>query len=80
MPSLSPTPTPCPYDLYAPGHLGELTSYLPPELVDDVLGQTKTTQRRTRMLPSRVGVYFVLALALFRTWAWPGSGTNSPPG
>jgi hypothetical protein len=53
----------------APGHLGELTRYLPFELADDVLAVTKTTQRRVRSLPSRVGVYFVLALALF-----PGIG------
>ena len=50
---------------FAPGHLGELTSFLPFELVDDVLEQTRTVQRRLRMLPSRVGVYFVLALGLF---------------
>jgi hypothetical protein len=53
----------------APGHLGELTRYLPFELADDVLVSTKTMQRRVRALPSRVGVYFVLALALF-----PGIG------
>ena len=51
--------------VYAPGHIGELTQYLPFELVDDVLSQTKTVQRRLRDLPSRVGVYFVLALVLF---------------
>src|SRR5215470_6833416 len=49
----------------APGHLGELTQYLPFELVDDVLQQTRTVQRRLRLLPSRAGVYFVLALGLF---------------
>jgi hypothetical protein len=51
--------------VFAPGHLGELTRYLPFELVDDVLEQTRTVQRRLRDLPSRVGVYFVLALGLF---------------
>ena len=51
--------------MYAPGHLGELTRYLPFELVDDVLELTGTVQRRLRDLPSRVGVYFVLALGLF---------------
>ena len=60
---------------YAPGHLGELTPYLPFELVDDVLELTRTVQRRVRDLPSRVGVYFVLAFGLFpdlgylRVWA-----------
>jgi Insertion element 4 transposase N-terminal len=51
--------------VFAPGHLGELTQYLPFELVDDVLEQTKTAQRRLRLLPSRAGVYFVLALGMF---------------
>jgi hypothetical protein len=59
----------------APGHLGELTQFAPFELVDDVLEQTGAVQRRLRDLPSRVGVYFVLALGLFprlgyaRVWA-----------
>ena len=47
---------------FAPGHLGELTQYLPFELVDDVLEQTRTVQHRPRDLPSRAGVYFVPAL------------------
>jgi len=51
--------------VFAPGHLGELTRFLPVELVDDVLIRTRTMQRRVRALPSRTGVYFVLALALF---------------
>ena len=51
--------------VFAPGHLGELTQYLPFELVDDVLAQTRAVQRRLRLLPSRAGVYFVLALAMF---------------
>ena len=51
--------------VFAPGHLGELTQYLPFELVDDVLEQTRTVQRRLRVLPSRAGVYFVLALGMF---------------
>jgi len=55
--------------VFAPGHLGELTRYLPFELVDDVLAMTGAVQKRMRVLPSRVGMYFVLALALF-----PGIG------
>jgi hypothetical protein len=51
--------------VFAPGHLGELTQYLPSGLVDDVLEQTRTVQRRLRILPSRAGVYFVLALGMF---------------
>ena len=38
--------------VFAPGHLGELTQYLPFELVDDVLERTRTVQRRLRLLPS----------------------------
>jgi Insertion element 4 transposase N-terminal/Transposase DDE domain len=51
--------------VFAPGHLGELTQYLPFEVVDDVLAQTGTVQRRLRSLPSRAGVYFLLALGMF---------------
>jgi hypothetical protein len=54
---------------FAPGHLGELTRYLPFELVDDVLEMTGAVQRRMRALPSRAGVYFLLAMTLF-----PGLG------
>ncbi|MFE7707809.1 IS4 family transposase [Streptomyces sp. NPDC057486] len=52
---------------FAPGHLGGLTQHIPFELVDDVLEETKTVQVRVRTLPSRVGIYFVLALGLFPT-------------
>jgi hypothetical protein len=51
--------------VFAPGHLGELTQYLPFELAGDVLAETRTVQRRLRELPSRAGVYFVLALGMF---------------
>jgi len=54
---------------FAPGHLGELTRYLPFELADDVLEMTGAVQKRMRALPSRVGMYFVLAMTLF-----PGIG------
>ena len=62
--------------VFAPGHLGELTQYLPFELVDDVLAQTKTVQCRLRDLPSRVGVYFVLALGMYPGWGMPGCGPS----
>lgn len=52
-------------DVFAPGHVGELTQVIPTELVDAVLEETGTRERRLRSLPSRVGVYFVLALGLF---------------
>jgi hypothetical protein len=55
--------------VFAPGHLGELTPIVPFELADAVVADACATQRRLRLLPSRVGIYFVLALALF-----PGTG------
>jgi hypothetical protein len=71
--------------VFAPGHLGELTQFVPFELVDDVLERTKTVQRRLRDLPSRAGVYFVLALGLFpgagyaRVWAKLTAGLGGLP-
>ena len=55
--------------VFAPGHLGELTRIVPFELADAVLADARAGQRRLRLLPSRAGVYFVLALGLF-----PGTG------
>ena len=51
--------------MLARGHLGELPRHLPFELVDAVLEDTRYTERRLQILPSRVGVYFLLALSLF---------------
>lgn len=51
--------------LFAPGHLGELTRIVPFELVDAVLAECGTVQRRLRKLPARVVVYLLLAAALF---------------
>jgi Insertion element 4 transposase N-terminal len=64
-----PRPVTAAAAVLAPGHLGELTRYLPFELVDDVLEETRAVQRRLRMLPSRVEIYSVLAMTLF-----PGLG------
>ncbi len=50
---------------FASGHLGALTPVVPFELVDAVLSETRAGQRRLRNLPSRVGVYFLLAMCLF---------------
>ncbi|WP_221360470.1 transposase domain-containing protein [Streptomyces beigongshangae] len=50
---------------FAPEHLGELTAVVPFELVDTVLAETRTVQQRLRDLPSRVGIYFLLAMCLF---------------
>jgi hypothetical protein len=51
--------------VFAPGHVGELTQVVPFELVDAVLAETGATQQRLRRLPSRVGVYLLLAMGLF---------------
>jgi Insertion element 4 transposase N-terminal/Transposase DDE domain len=61
--------------VYAPGHLGELTQVLDFDLVDAVAAETGSVQQRVRLLPTRVVIYFVLALVLFehssyrRVWA-----------
>ncbi|GAA1171579.1 IS4 family transposase [Streptomyces hebeiensis] len=70
-------------DAFTAGHLGELTRYVPFDLVDAVLAETGRVQKRLRLLPSRVGVYFLLALGLFphlgyaRVW---GMLTSALPG
>ncbi len=50
---------------FALGHLGELTQQVPFEMVDAVLSETGTVQRRVRALPARVVVYLLLAGCLF---------------
>jgi hypothetical protein len=47
---------------------------VPFDLVDAVLAEHRAGQWRLRMLPSRVGVYFVLALGLSRGWGMRGCG------
>lgn len=70
--------------VYAPGHLGELTQIVDVDLVDAVLAETGAVQRRVRLLPSRVVVFFVLALALFssagyrQVWAKLVAGLGGP--
>jgi hypothetical protein len=56
--------------VFAPGHLGELTQVLDFALVDAVAEETGTVQRRVRLLPTRVVIFFVLALALFEKSAY----------
>lgn len=53
-----------PESVWDRAHLGDLTGHLPAEMVDAALEATCTRERRTRLLPSRVVVYFVVALAL----------------
>jgi hypothetical protein len=50
---------------FAPGHLGELTRIVPFELADAVLEEEGGLQKRVRLLPSRCGLYFLLAMCLF---------------
>ncbi|WP_327347016.1 IS4 family transposase [Streptomyces europaeiscabiei] len=70
---------------FAPGHLGGLTPVVPFELVDAVLSETRTVQRRLRDLPSRVGVYFLLATCMFPevgyglVWAKLTAGLSGMP-
>jgi Insertion element 4 transposase N-terminal/Transposase DDE domain len=45
--------------------IGVLTRTYPPALVDRVLAECGRTERRHRLLPARLVVYYVLALALF---------------
>src|SRR5260370_10399421 len=45
--------------------VGVLTSVFTPELVDRVVDQAGVRQQRTRTLPARVVVYYVLAMVLF---------------
>jgi hypothetical protein len=51
--------------VFAPGHLGELTRIVPFELADAVLEEEGGLEKRVRMLPSRAGLYFLLAMCLF---------------
>jgi hypothetical protein len=45
--------------------LGVLTRAFPPGLVDAVVAEAGREQQRSRLLPSRLVVYYVLAMALF---------------
>lgn len=50
--------------------IGVLTSTFPPELVDRVVAESGRTQQRQRLLPARVVVWLVLAMALFSGQAY----------
>jgi len=50
--------------------IGVLTRVFPPELVDGVVAEAGRVERRHRLLPARVVVYYVLALALFADCAY----------
>ncbi|MCO4251894.1 IS4 family transposase [Pseudarthrobacter raffinosi] len=57
-------------DVFAPGHLGELTQIVPPEMIDAALATAGGEEQRLRRLPSRVVVYVLLAGALFAGQGW----------
>jgi hypothetical protein len=50
--------------------IGVLTSSFPPALVDRVVAEAGRTQQRERLLPARVVVWLVLAMALFSGQAY----------
>jgi hypothetical protein len=50
--------------------IGVLTSTFPPELVDQVVERTGRAEQRQRLLPARVVVWLVLAMALFSGQAY----------
>lgn len=46
--------------------IGVLTRLVPRDLVDEVLAETGRREKRSRLLPAHVVVYFVMAMAIFR--------------
>ena len=46
--------------------IGVLTRLVPKDTVDEVLAETGRREKRSRLLPAHVVVYFVLAMAVFR--------------
>ncbi|WP_426979943.1 IS4 family transposase (plasmid) [Pseudarthrobacter sp. O4] len=57
-------------DVFAPGHLGELTQIIPVEMVDAAIETAGGKERRVRKLPSRVVIYLLLAGVLFADQGW----------
>src|ERR1700733_8769974 len=60
--------------VFAPGHLGELTRIVPFELADAVLEEEGGLEKRVRLVPSRAGLYFLLAMCLFPQPGYLGVG------
>lgn len=58
--------------VFDPAQLGVLTDRLPVELVDEVLAECCRRERRVRLLPARVMVFFVLAMTLFPERGYTG--------
>ena len=58
--------------VFAAGHLGELTRIVPFELADAVLEEEGGLEKRVRLVPSRAGLYFLLAMCLFPQAGYQG--------
>jgi hypothetical protein len=65
---------------YASGRLGELAEIVDFVLVDTVIEETGSREKRLRLLPARVVVDFVLALAVFEDCSCRGVWGNSTAG
>ena len=65
MPGVQQATPACPPRLSDRVAIGVLTRTYPPALVDRVLAECGRVERRHRLLPARLVVYYVLALALF---------------
>ena len=50
--------------------IGVLTWVIPPDLVDEAVGDGLAWEMRLRSLPARLGVYFILGLCLFSGWPY----------
>ncbi|WP_353960122.1 transposase domain-containing protein [Corynebacterium faecale] len=61
---------------YSPQHLGELTTIIPPDMVDAALDDTFGRHHRTRRLPSPQVIYLLLAGVFSLTWAGARSTTG----
>ncbi len=70
MPRAGQVKPPAPQRLGDRVAIGALTSAFPPRLVDGVLAETGRGEQRRRLLPARMVVYYVLALALFADVAY----------
>ncbi len=54
--------------------LGVLTATFPPAVVDEAIEAAAKRERRYRLLPARVVVYYVLAMSLFRACSFSPTG------
>jgi hypothetical protein len=45
--------------------MGYMATLCPPSVIDEVLAETGRLEQRVRLLPSRLVVYYVMAMALY---------------